>query len=95
MPNETPINTFLNSIPEDAMDELKPKIREYYMTMIREMALKSLSFAKTCEELENWRIRWLGKKGVISKLLKLLGNMTDQEHEKIVDELVDKLFAEN
>lgn len=63
---------------------------------VREAAVEALSRASTQEELEALRIKYLGKKGELTGLLKMLGSVAAEERPKVgqlVNEAKQKLEA--
>ena len=46
---------------------------------IRQRALESLEAASTPAELEELRVKWLGKKGELTAVLKMMGKLSAEE----------------
>jgi len=66
----------------------------------KEEAYKAINEAKTLEELNNIRVHFLGKKGVITSVLKTLGSLQPEERKEIgkiansVKEQIEELIKE-
>ena len=60
---------------------------------IRQQALTSLQNAQTPAELEDLRVKWLGKKGELTAVLKMMGKLTPEERP-IMGQLANAVRAE-
>ena len=60
---------------------------------IRQQALASLDAATTPAELEDLRVKWLGKKGELTAVLKMMGKLTAEERP-IMGQLANSVRAE-
>ena len=63
------------------------------LTAIRETALAAIDTADTLAEIEELRVRFLGKKGEVSAILKQLGGLSPQERP-IVGQLANEIRAD-
>ncbi len=63
------------------------------LEMIRQQALSSLDAAATPGELEELRVKWLGKKGELTAVLKMMGKLTAEERP-IMGQLANTVRAE-
>jgi len=50
---------------------------------VKERALSELSLINDARELENWRIKYLGRKGEVSKIMKMLPNLPVDERREV------------
>ena len=60
---------------------------------IRQQALSSLSAATTPAELDELRVKWLGKKGELTAVLKLMGKLSPEERP-VMGQLANAVRAE-
>lgn len=63
------------------------------LTAIRETALAAIDIADTLAEIEELRVRFLGKKGEVSAILKQLGGLSPQERP-VVGQLANEIRAD-
>lgn len=63
------------------------------LTAIRETALAAIDTADTLAEIEELRVRFLGKKGEVSAILKQLGGLSPQERP-VVGQLANEIRAD-
>ena len=67
---------------------------------VKERALSELSLINDARELENWRIKYLGRKGEVSKIMKMLPNLPVDERREVgrkaneLKEILEKKFEE-
>lgn len=60
---------------------------------LRQQALEELSGAKAAKELEDFRVRFMGKKGAVTGLLRSMGSLPSEERPKM-GQLVNQLRQE-
>lgn len=56
---------------------------EEKVNKIKEEATKSIAEAKSMQELENVRVKFLGKKGELTEILKMMGSLAPEERPKL------------
>ncbi len=67
---------------------------------VKERALSELSLINDAKELEAWRVRYLGRKGEVSKIMKMLPNLPVDERREVgrkaneLKEILEKKFEE-
>ena len=67
---------------------------------VKERALSELSLINDAKELENWRVKYLGRKGEVSKIMKMLPNLPVDERREVgrkaneLKEILEKKFEE-
>ena len=67
---------------------------------VKERALSELSLINDARELENWRIKYLGRKGEVSKIMKMLPNLPVDERREVgrraneLKEILEERFEE-
>ena len=60
---------------------------------IRQAALAELQAAQTPAELEELRVKWLGKKGELTAVLKMMGKLSAEERP-VMGQLANSVRAE-
>ena len=63
------------------------------LELIRQQALDSLEAAQTPAELEELRVKWLGKKGELTAVLKMMGKLSAEERP-IMGQMANSVRAE-
>jgi len=67
---------------------------------VKERALSELSLINDAKELEAWRVRYLGRKGEVSKIMKMLPNLPVDERREVgrkaneLKEILEEKFEE-